>query len=70
MFHTSSSLYDFAAAALMIFVGLLIFYYVSKHMQRESACENCGTCSYNGENFSRREITSNDLSKISQGMSV
>jgi hypothetical protein len=68
MFH-NSSLYDFVAAALMIFVGLMIFYYVSKRMT-ESACENCASCSYRGENFVRREVTSNDLSKISMGLSL
>lgn len=64
-------LFDIAAASLLIIVGIMMFFYVSKYMS-EGICggqdQRCGCCG--NENFTHKEITSNDLSKVAMGMSV
>jgi len=62
---------DVLSIGLMIIVGLMMFYYISKHL-KEGVCggydQKCGCCG--NETFTHKEITSNDLSKIAMGLSV
>jgi hypothetical protein len=66
------NIYNVATAVVMVLVGLMLFYYISKLMLREKICggydQGCGCCG--NETFVHKEITSNDLSKVAMGLNV
>ncbi len=64
--------FDIALAVILVIVGLLILYYVVQY-KSEGICggyDQCCPCNGNETLAIRKDVTSNDLSKVAMGYNV